>query len=255
MNIKKTNPLGIRLIECRFKHFRDAGKNFIKENDVRTKVNGIKSQDFVDANKGTFARMNVFDYQKDQKVLRVSKNIIEQCKLINIDSIKENIDINELDFSSLTILLNNDTAGLIKIVRFGTDFDFLYLKNLTELDVYFDTYSFLTKEFNFFSDKEDSIFVIKLLAYLYYGDITTRLIPAKTEIKLNSFNKIQNNSSFNISFVDSLWKQRICTEGFKVSGHFRLQPIGEGRKKRKLIWIEEFKKDGYNRKATVELQK
>jgi hypothetical protein len=32
-----------------------------------------------------------------------------------------------------------------------------------------------------------------------------------------------------------------------------MQPFGEARSKRKLIWIEGFSKDGYNRKATKEL--
>ena len=255
MNIKKTNSIGISLIEARFNSLSRVKKTIVERdaNIGKARLNDMDRNDFIDSNKGTLARMTVFDFQKDHKVLRVSKNIIELCKLINIDSIKDNIDVNELDFSSLTILLDNDISGLIKIQRFGSDFDFLYLKNLVNLeDVFFDSYSFLTKEFNFYNDREDSLFVVKLLAYLYYGDITTKLIPAKSEVKLSIINKIQNNSNVNISFVDSLWKQRISTEGFKVKGHFRLQPIGVERKKRKLIWIEEFQKDGYNRKATRE---
>ena len=52
-------------------------------------------------------------------------------------------------------------------------------------------------KFNFFNDREDSVFVVKLLAYLYYGDISTRFIPAKSEVKLSIVNKIQNNSGKN----------------------------------------------------------
>lgn len=256
MNIKKTNPLGVALIESRLGILKVVKNNILnKEKEARAKINDLESPEFIDRNKESFMmRTDIFDFNKNQKVFRLTKNLINNCKLINIDSIKENIDIKEFDFDSLILLLDKDTSGMIKINRSGTDFDFLYLKNLNNLqEVYIDTYSFLTKEFNLYDDCEDSKFVVQLLAYLYYGDITTKYINSKKEIKLNSFAKFLNNSNINVTYVDSLWKQRICVDGFKVRGHFRLQPIGEGRKKRKLIWIEEFNKDGYNRKATREL--
>jgi len=253
MNIKKTNPYGVKIIQSGFKGL----SNEIVE-DVKTKVNNENVYEFIEKhkNQSSMIRMGVFEDNKDSKIFRLSKTVSNNSQLINIDSIKENLDISNFDFDSMTILLENDKAGLIKIERTGTDFDFLYLKNLQvgKLEVYFDTYSFLTKEFNFNQNIEESIFVIQILTYLYYGDITSKFIKSKNEIKLSSFTKFLNNSIYNITFVDSLWKQRISTEGFKVRGHFRLQPIGEGRKKRKLIWIEEFNKDGYNRKATRELQ-
>ena len=50
---------------------------------------------------------------------------------------------------------------------------------------------------------------------------------------------------------DSKWYTEICNdEAFKVSGHFRLQPYGDGT--RRLIWINEFTKNGYHRKATID---
>ena len=50
---------------------------------------------------------------------------------------------------------------------------------------------------------------------------------------------------------DSKWYTEICNnESFRVSGHFRLQPYGDGSKK--LIWINEFIKNGYHRKATID---
>ena len=39
-------------------------------------------------------------------------------------------------------------------------------------------------------------------------------------------------------------------ECFQVSGHFRLQPYGDGT--RRLIWINEYTKNGYHRKATID---
>ena len=50
---------------------------------------------------------------------------------------------------------------------------------------------------------------------------------------------------------DSKWYTEISNdESFKVSGHFRLQPYGDGTKR--LIWINEFTKNGYHRKATID---
>ena len=50
---------------------------------------------------------------------------------------------------------------------------------------------------------------------------------------------------------DSKWFTEICNNNeFIVSGHFRLQPYSDGSKK--LIWINEFKKKGYHRKALIE---
>ena len=100
---------------------------------------------------------------------------------------------------------------------------------------------------------EHSNFVVQILAYLYYGDITTKFLLPKAKIKINSFSYFSNNAKIPITYVDSLWKQRISVDGFQVRGHFRMQPYGEGRTKRKLIWIEEFSKEGYNRRATKEI--
>ena len=254
MNINKTNPMGLWLIEKRFKSLTGI-PNEIKK--CKALVNDKNCDLLVEENKNNLAiRMNVFNFNKKSKVLRITKKIMENCKLINIDSIKENININAFNFTSLTILLDNDKSGLIKVERLGSDFDFLYLKNLDNLEnVYFNTYSFLTKEFNMHDSCSSSVFVVKLLAYLYYGDITTKSIKSKGKIKLNSFSKFINNSKYNITFVDSLWRQRINVDGFAVRGHFRMQPFGKLRSKNKLIWIEEFSKTGYNRNATIEKQK
>ena len=55
-----------------------------------------------------------------------------------------------------------------------------------------------------------------------------------------------------VRFLDATWYTTIVrSEGFGVRGHFRLQPCGTGRKDRKLIYINEFRKHGYVRKARL----
>ncbi len=192
--------------------------------------------------------------------------------MIDIDTIKENINELNFDFRSMLILLDSDKSGVIKAERMGGDISFILMSNLDSFNANFETtynsYSFLTKSFSIEKEEitshnklsrfgslfnyEKSVFVIQLLTYLIFGEITEKHIPQKTHVNIG-FTRFLNNSNINISFCDTLWRQRISTDGFKVRGHFRLQPIGECRLKRKLIWIEEFQKSGYNRKATVEL--
>lgn len=246
MNIKKTNKIGVAVVESKFKTLNNLFTKTIK--NYKSKAEKINTSSFC-------IRTDTLSFNKDTKVIRLSKNVVKNCKLINIESIKNNIDVSDFDFNDMVILLENDESGIIKIKRTGSDFDFYYMYDLvSDSKCSFNTYSFISKDFNLdFEDNSKSVFVVQILCYLYYGDIITKYLKSKESKKINSFTKFINNSKLNIIYVDSLWRQRICIDGFKVRGHFRMQAIGENRKKRKLIWIDEFKKDGYNRKATVEL--
>lgn len=252
MNILKTNYLGANFATVGF-----MGKGGFKiaphhKSEENININDGKLKP--DANGNVVSRLAVLKRHPNQKTIRVTKSIMDNSRMIKIDSIKGNIDILDFDIDNMVILLDNDKSGLIKVLRVGTDFDFIFLKDLANMkDAYINTYSFLTGEFLHNDDCADSEFVVQLLAYLYYGEITTKILAPKSKTRINAFTYISNRSDLKITFADTLWKQRISLEGFKVSGHFRLQPIGEGRRKRKLIWIEEFSKDGYNRKATREL--
>jgi hypothetical protein len=64
---------------------------------------------------------------------------------------------------------------------------------------------------------------------------------------------VYNESKSDVIVLDCKWFTEIIRNiPFMVNGHFRWQPFGEKHGKRKLIWIEEFKKEGYHRKATKE---
>lgn len=257
MKITKTNPFGLFLAK---NGFRSAAKLLA---DRETK--DIKFEENVQY---IAISTKVLTQSPKAKVIRVSKGVMDSCKLIDIESIRENVDQTNFEFTSLFILLDNDKSGIIKVERTGSDIGFIMVSNLTSktqnsdgIQSTFNSYSFISKEFYFEKDEnktlssyEDSVFVIQLLTYLIYGDITEKLLIPKMKSN-QSFNAFVNDSKINVTYCDSLWKQRINTEGFKVRGHFRFQPIGEGRSKKKLIWIEDFQKQGYNRKATVELIK
>lgn len=73
----------------------------------------------------------------------------------------------------------------------------------------------------------------------------------KKESKNKNKSKIVTVDGISYFIFDSKWFTEICNNNeFIVSGHFRLQPYGDGS--RRLIWINEFVKHGYHRKALIE---
>ena len=267
MNIKKSNPIGLNIAQNGFfgrlgtKHSMSKGKP-IGEAELKPGQIAINR--------------NLFKNNKNQKVVRVSKSVMEASKLIDIDSIKGSIDEHNFDFSSLFIILDKDSSGVIKVERYGSDFSFIWLFSLDSPEragsFIYNSYSFVSRSFHLeedfdceghlkehgvepvkATDYEQSIFVVQLLTYLMFGDISEKYLRPKQSVGIGR-SRFLNNSKLGIVFCDNLWKQRVNLDGFKVRGHFRLQRVGEGRKKTKLIWIDEFEKKGYKRKATVELQ-
>ena len=116
-----------------------------------------------------------------------------------------------------------------------------------------DGYSIFAQKNPFTKDMDHETFnavwasVIGLLLYMQYGEITTSRvsgIPAKKQSRRKA------DLGLDITHVQSTWLENVVREkGFAVSGHFRMQPVGQGRKDRKLIWINDFEKHGYNRSA------
>jgi len=83
--------------------------------------------------------------------------------------------------------------------------------------------------------------------FIKHCEIKIKFLPPKKKIKdINC--KYFNETNSNIQILDSTWFTTLVqSNGFKVRGHFRLQPCGEGMKDRKIIWINDFEKHGYTR--------
>lgn len=78
-----------------------------------------------------------------------------------------------------------------------------------------------------------------------------RTTTIKKEVKKNKKTQVITEAGLDYYLFDSKWYTEISNdESFQVSGHFRLQPYGDGT--RRLIWINEFTKNGYHRKATID---
>lgn len=95
--------------------------------------------------------------------------------------------------------------------------------------------------------------VLNYLCLRLWAEVQLKKVSTivKKEIKKNK--KIQTITQPGLEYYlfDSKWYTEISNdESFQVSGHFRLQPYGDGT--RRLIWINEFTKNGYHRKATID---
>ena len=94
--------------------------------------------------------------------------------------------------------------------------------------------------------------IFRLLAFKKYAQVETVESKARTKIHAQGC-KYLNETDLDIEYLDSKWfTSLVNSKGFKVGGHFRLQPKKkEGEWTKELIWINDFEKKGYSRKAGI----
>jgi len=89
--------------------------------------------------------------------------------------------------------------------------------------------------------------------FLQFAEIETKVVKPADKIWDGPVCAYNNKSKVPVTIVDSSWYTNLVVSGaFKVSGHWRLQPVGPNRSARRLTWISEFQKEGYTRKAKKE---
>lgn len=97
-----------------------------------------------------------------------------------------------------------------------------------------------------------AILTFKQFAEIEVKEIGGNKYPKRTKI---GNEKYLNQTDHQVNVLDSRWfTETIRSEGFAVSGHFRLQPYGPNMSKRKLIYIDDYLKSGYTRKARIEAE-
>lgn len=91
--------------------------------------------------------------------------------------------------------------------------------------------------------------IIEAIGFILFAETETKIIDSGK--KILGFNcKYVNHSKLTITVMDSKWFTTLVkSDAFKVRGHFRFQPHGDGMKDRKLIWISDFEKTGYTAPA------
>ena len=88
-------------------------------------------------------------------------------------------------------------------------------------------------------------------------DVIKPLSRKKTPLDPQGKGKVVNDTGIEVTLLDSTWfREIIRNEGFKVRGHFRLQPCknDKGEWTHKLIYINEFEKHGYHRRAKITIE-
>lgn len=95
------------------------------------------------------------------------------------------------------------------------------------------------------------LFIVIYKMFKSYAQVETKIINPNSKIKEIAC-KYVNDTNFQITYLNSNWfTNLIKSDAFNVRGHFRLQPKKINDKwTKELIWINEFQKSGYKRKAT-----
>lgn len=96
--------------------------------------------------------------------------------------------------------------------------------------------------------------VYHLLCFFFLSENTEIIVPAgKSYGTKKQPDALSNDTNVPVIIVNSNWNiTSIRTEGFNVSGHFRLQPY-PSENQTKMIFIQPFMKHGYVRRATNEI--
>lgn len=183
----------------------------------------------------SFRKININDFVRD--------NSCSGCILFGASSylyVIENGKISILYFEKSTIcaFIERNLYSEYIYENFAT-------KNISE--VYPDTLSFI---------QSIQDFLIMYLIFKKYAKIEYELCKCGKKTRSSiAKDSIKNKTSFNVNIMDCTWFTTICrNEGFKVRGHFRLQPKKDesGEWTKELIYINEFEKHGYHRIAKIE---
>lgn len=128
-----------------------------------------------------------------------------------------------------------------------------FLKEHKEL--IFHSYRYLDSEVNSSHDdyvvQEGLKIIVATELFLHFAEIETKELAPSRQIYDGPTCLYNNKTKLKMNVVDCTWFTELIRSGeFNVRGHFRLQPYGDGS--RRLIWINNFKKHGYTRKARIE---
>lgn len=98
-------------------------------------------------------------------------------------------------------------------------------------------------------ESEDFKKFIQMLLFVELSELRIDILQPNEKVGKTKSNKVINRSKSDIIVVTHKWNViSIRTESFLVSGHWRIQPYGKNRDKKKLIYIDTFEKEGYIRR-------
>ena len=239
------------------------------------------------SDKGAIERQNVMEKLANpygNKLFYLSKKVQEHAELIKFEKINLGWLRNLKQQHGTYILSKNEfyrfwinEGNSIHIAHFYPDLNFSgsmaeimgsnlpdNFKSMSHLPVLkWDTFVIRLKDYpNGFmpvdpeSNNEAKEYFVKLLMFIELSEVVYHYIKPNQKVNVsptpgrNFDNKIKNEAGVDVTFVTTNWNKVLVVNGeFTVSGHLRIQPYGHNRSDYKLIWIEEYKKSGYMRRA------
>jgi hypothetical protein len=150
-----------------------------------------------------------------------------------------------------SVYLSNPTDKKLKLLCFGFTRDVLTTYGVIDNDDNFYGIACSLKDGKPYNDTIGlSAYLNSFLTTLYFihnCEIEQRVVAPMQKFKNNG--KHFNESKSDVTILDCRWFTELVRDTpFHVKGHLRWQAHGESRSKRKLIWIEDFEKNGYIRK-------
>lgn len=154
-----------------------------------------------------------------------------------------------------TFIFQKDS--LLRFTVVGQLISFLYMRNYSKPSMSIVWVDRVTNEKHEAFENEllttiDEITLYKLLCFFYFAENEEKIVePGKKHGTKKQTDSLYNEVTVPVTIINNNWNvTSIRTEGFDVSGHFRMQPHGPGMKDTKMIFIQPFRKDGYVRKAS-----
>lgn len=202
---------------------------------------------------------NAIHFAKNRNYL-LTNTAIDHANRIKIDEDKFDVRfLSKVNSKKVTFLLGKNKfiryvktgsrihAGLVSVSPMPGGYQYVHF---CAFKIFTDTGKIL------YADKPDSplsdenfLLFIRLLIFTELSELEIIELKPKQKTGTKKQGKYINDSQRPVIIVDSGWnKMLIRADGFSVRGHFRLQPCGENREDRKLIFVNEYEKKGYVRK-------
>lgn len=150
--------------------------------------------------------------------------------------------------------LKVSSSLIIELMPEGEGKPFKFSKNTIDRDVFDRRMEFITPG----QDPRMSYLFIclgaaNILTYLLFVEVETVEVPPRKKFPAKRYEGFINKQDQTILVADLTWNREMLESiPFGVSGHFRVQPYGEGRAKWRLIYISPYYKDGYRKKSGKE---
>jgi hypothetical protein len=161
---------------------------------------------------------------------------------------------------SFCVWIGNQDVKLIKISEYGDTLgeEDLFSSRALSYNNLLDAQSLLDLEDKNILNQNTTYLsnfdlVFRVIIFLKFTNPIVEIIEGRQSKQAPTSNQPANENiagpPFPVSVVDSTWNKFIVrTEGFDVSGHFRLQMCGVGHSEQRLVWVNPYQKNGYVRK-------